>query len=101
MSLLKEYGIKEDKRFVQAKKEATRVLILVAVETIWVFSFSYLGTKVDPSNYGYIFGFPVWYFWTFLGAAILFPIVGIMLGIFTKDCELTDKTDSEDVTSSN
>src|SRR5699024_5892838 len=91
MSLLREYGIKEDKRFVQAKKEALKVLILVAVETIWVFGFSYWGSKEDPSNYTYIWGFPVWYFWTFLGAAILFPVVGMLLGIFTKDCDLEDK----------
>lgn len=90
MDLLREYGIKEDERFVQARKEALRIVLLALVEVIWVFMFAYLGTQTPPEQYSYIMGFPVWYFWGFLGCAIITPIVGIIIAHNIQDCELTD-----------
>lgn len=96
MSLLKEYSVKEDPRFKQTRKEALRILVLVIIETIWVFGFAYWGTKTDPSEYSYILGFPAWYFWAFLGAGVLVPIVSIILGLLIKDCELTDEVTTDE-----
>ncbi len=90
MSLLKEYGIKEDARFKQARKESLRIMYLVIFEFIWVYTFGYIGTKTNPSDYSYIFGFPTWFFWAFAGAGVIFPVVAIILSINIKDCSLTD-----------
>lgn len=93
MNLLEEYGIEEDPRFKQAKIEAIRILFFIIAETIWVFVCAYVGTKGTPEDYSYILGMPLWYFWAFLGAGIIFPLIAILLGIFTKDCELGNITD--------
>lgn len=91
LKLLEEYGIEEDPRFKQARIEAKRIFLLVIIETIWVFGFGYWGTTMDASQYTFIFGFPAWYFWAFLGAGIIFPIASIILGLLIKDCDLKDK----------
>lgn len=91
MNLLKEYGIKEDPRFVQARKESKRILYFVIFEFIWVYIFGYIGTKTDPNEYSYILGFPSWFFWAFAGAGIIFPIIAIILALKTQDCSLTDE----------
>lgn len=88
---MKEYGIKEDPRFKQARKEAKRIFYLVIIETVWVFSFAYWGTTMDASQYTFIWGIPAWYFWAFLGAGIIFPIAALVLGLLIKDCDLTDE----------
>lgn len=95
MSLLKEYGIKEDSRFIQARKESLRIMYLVIFEFIWVYTFGFIGTKTDPSNYSYILGFPTWFFWAFAGAGVLFPILAIILSLKTSDCSLTENLDDK------
>lgn len=90
MSLLKEYGIKEDLRFKQSRREIKRIMYLIAFEFIWVYSFGYFGTKIEPNNYTYILGFPTWFFWAFLGAGILAPSIAIILALKTEDCSLED-----------
>ncbi|MFA1820166.1 DUF997 family protein [Virgibacillus oceani] len=97
MSLLKEYGIKEDPRFKQARKESLRIMYLVIFEFIWVFTFAYIGTLSNPNNYSYILGFPIWFFWAFVGAGIVFPLIAIVLSMKTKDCSLTDNAEIPDV----
>ena len=93
VSLLKEYGIKEDPRFKQSRKESLRIMCLVIFEFIWVYSFGYLGIKVNPNDYSYILGFPMWFFWAFLGAGVIFPIIAIILSIKIKDCSLTEESE--------
>jgi len=90
MNLLKEYGIKEDSRFKQARKEIRRIIYLIVFEFIWVYTFGYIGTRTDPGNYSYVLGFPMWFFWAFAGAGVIFPIIAIILALKTKDCSLTD-----------
>lgn len=89
MSLLDEYQITEDPRFVQARKEAWGTFILVIVETVWVFSFAAWGTTSDPSQYTYVLGIPLWLLWAFLGAGIVFPILGAVYAMRLKDCEIS------------
>lgn len=90
MSLLKEYGIQEDKRFVQARKEVVRIIYLIIFEFIWVFSFAYFGTKTDPNNYSFILGMPAWFFGALAGAGFIFPIIAMILSVKTKDCSLEE-----------
>jgi uncharacterized membrane protein YhdT len=97
MSLLQEYGIEEDERFVQANKEAFRVLLFVIAETIIVFGLAIWGNSMAPGEYTYILGMPMWFFWLFLLACILFPLAAIYLGTKIKDCDLTDKLVAEDL----
>src|SRR5690625_2194349 len=96
VSLLKEYGIKEDSRFKRARKEALRIVFLVVVQTIWVFGFAYWGTKTDPEEYTFTLGMPTWYFWAFLGAGVITPVIALILGLMTEDCELTDDIPQEE-----
>lgn len=91
MDLLKEFGIKEDSRFIRARKEAFRILILIIVETCWVFAFVYWGIKADVSQYTYIGGLPMWFFWSLLGIAVIFPIWAVILAIKTEECKLTSE----------
>jgi uncharacterized membrane protein YhdT len=97
MSLLKEYGIEEDERFVQAKKEALRVLIFVIVTTIIIFSLAVWGESVEPADYPYIMGMPAWFFWAFVLGCLLFPLIAIFLGTKIADCDLTDEKVIKDV----
>ncbi len=89
MHLLKEYGIVEDPRFRQARKEAWGVFILVLIETIWVFGFAIWGTRSDPSEYTYFMGIPLWLLWAFIGAGVVFPILAALYALAIKDCEIT------------
>lgn len=89
MSLLDEYQITEDPRFVQARKEAWGTFFLVIIETIWVFGFAIWGTMSDPEQYTYFMGVPLWLLWAFLGAGVLFPILAAIYAVRIKDCEIT------------
>jgi uncharacterized membrane protein YhdT len=95
MNLLEEYGIKEDPRFKQARKETYTILWFVLIETVWVFSFAIWGDVSDPKNYKYVMGVPEWFFWSFLGAGIIFPLIALFLGSRIEDCELTSRKSSQ------
>ena len=88
MDILKEYGIKKDPRFHSIGKEAVAVMVYWVLYGVWAFAFGYLGTLTPPEEYTYIMGFPTWYFWAFLGTAILFPIIGVILSLKMKDISL-------------
>lgn len=94
MNLLEEYGIKEDTRFIRAKKEAVVIVISALIEVTWAYICGYWGLKTPPENYTYTMGMPSWLFWGLLGAVIIYPIVGILLSLkWIEDCNLEDGTE--------
>lgn len=89
MNLLEEYGIKKDKRFKQAEKEAIRTLIYWVIYTAWVYGWAYYGTKIPVGDYTYIMGMPKWYFMALIVYGFLSPAAIVIIGLKIKDCNLS------------
>ena len=89
MKLLEEYGIKEDARFKQVKKEAFGIFIYWVIYSAWVYGWAYYGARIPVGDYTYIMGMPQWYFMAFLVYGILSPIACIVLALKLKDCSLS------------
>lgn len=88
MSLLEEYGLQEDPRFIQARREAWRIVWLIVVQTLWVFGFAWWGLSQAPDEALRLWGIPAWYIGAFIGVAVFFPLAAIGLALTTQDCEL-------------
>ena len=89
MDLIKEYGLEEDPRFKDTKKESIRYVISFIVLSIWVWIWAYIVAKQDPATYKWILGFPEWFFWAALAVEIIYPIWIIIQAIQIKDCNLS------------
>lgn len=89
MNLIKEYGLKEDKRMKQANKELIRFLISFVILSIWVWCWGIWGVNQDPSEYTYILNIPEWLFMVMLGTVVIYPIWLIVQAVRIKDCPLT------------
>ena len=50
MSLIDEYGLKEDKRMKQANKELIIFLISFVILSIWVWYWGFWGANQDPTS---------------------------------------------------
>lgn len=98
MSLLKEYGIKEDSRFKQGRKELRRIIAFVVIEAIYVLAFLKMGSSKNPDEYSYFLGMPVWFAWLLFGVSFLFPLIAIIIAAKTEECSLSssDKETSEE-----
>ena len=97
MSLLKEYGIKEDPRFKQGRKELRRIIAFVVFEAIYVFIFLKMGTAQNAEEYSYILGMPVWFVWLLFGVSFLFPLIAIIIASKIEECSLlsSDKQEND------
>jgi uncharacterized membrane protein YhdT len=93
LSAVKQYNITEDPRFKRAEKEAILAFLIFILNTIWVFGFAYWGKTVNPENYHYFWGMPMWMLWAQIGGIILYPIAGIFLALYIKECSLSPKSD--------
>lgn len=89
MNLIKEYGLKEDKRMAQATKELIIFLVSFVILSIWVWYWGFVGASQDPATYTYILGFPKWFFMACLGTVVVYPICLIVQALMIKDCPLT------------
>ena len=89
MNLIKEYGLKEDKRMAQATKELIIFLISFVILSIWVWYWGFVGANQDPLTYTYILGFPKWLFMAAVGTVVVYPICLVVQALLIKDCPLT------------
>ena len=89
MNLIKEYGLKEDKRMVQDTKELIIFLISFVILSAWVWYWGFQGAAQDPLQYEYILGFPKWFFMASLGTVVVYPICLIIQAVMIKDCPLS------------
>lgn len=95
MSLLKEYGIKEDPRFKQGRKELRRIIAFVVFEAIYVFVFLKMGASENVDEYSYILGMPVWFVWLLFGVSFLFPLIAIIIASKIEECSLLSSDKKE------
>ena len=97
MSLLGEYGLIEDKRFVRARKEALTILCIVVADTIWVFGFALWGYSSGPENYTYVLGLPLWLLFASIGCVIVAPLASVVFVAFIKNETLESVCAESDV----
>ncbi len=89
MSLIDEYGLKEDKRMKQANKELIIFLISFVILSAWVWYWGFWGANQDPVTYTYIMGIPKWMFMVSIGTVVIYPICMIVQALMIKDCPLS------------
>jgi len=88
MSLLEEYGIKPDQRFLDVHKEAKITLFSWALYTAWCWGWAIFGSITPVEEYKYILGMPQWFFMTIIVYASS-PIICWIVTLMIKDCTLS------------
>ena len=80
---------REDPRYGQANREALLGLLLFAANFLWWYLFAY-GLGGGPvSEYGYVLGFPAWFFWScILGYVVFAVLTWMMVRFLFKDMPL-------------
>lgn len=56
--------MRDDPRFPQANREALYALAAYALYFLWWYATAYGLGDGDPAAYGYVWGFPAWFFWS-------------------------------------
>lgn len=86
---------REDPRFKQCNKETIVMIILLALNMLWWYAFAYgLGSR-PPSEYGFIFGLPDWFFWSCVVGYVVFSLAAFLaVRFFFKDVPLDDSDSS-------
>lgn len=89
--------MKIDRRFRQANFEALCSVGLALLFFVWWYAFAYgLGEK-DPSQYGWILGFPDWFFYSaVLGPALFCVLACLMVRFLFKPMPLDPHEKGED-----
>jgi uncharacterized membrane protein YhdT len=79
----------KNKRFAQANKEAWLTLGLYALYFLWWYGFAYGLGSGDPKEYGYILGFPAWFFFSCIaGCPVLTFALWAVLRKYFRDIPL-------------
>lgn len=78
-SLLDEYGIEPDPRFIRARREAKIIFGYMASTIVFFVGVSYWGAANFNGNYTYIMGMPPYFLISLLGA-FAFLIIGVFIG---------------------
>lgn len=81
MSLLDEYEIMVDSRFRRARKEAKIIFVYMFTMIVSFLAISYWGMLSYDGGFQYVAGMPL-YFLVALISAILFLVVGALIGLF-------------------
>ena len=87
-SLLEEYGIERDPRFVQARQEAKVIFMYMASTVVFFVGISAWGTMTATGGYSYLFGMPT-YFFIIIAGACGFLVIGMLIGLrYIEDASL-------------
>lgn len=78
-SLLDEYDIEPDPRFVQARREAKIIFGYMASTIVFFVGISYWGAASFDGSYSYVMGMPPYFLVSLLGA-FGFLIAGVFIG---------------------
>lgn len=78
-SLLDEYGIEPDPRFVRARREAMIIFSYMVSTIVFFVGVSYWGAASFDGSYTHIIGMPPYFLISLLGAFV-FLIVGVFIG---------------------
>lgn len=83
----------EDRRFLQADREAFICLGLYALYFLWWYFTAYSLGDGNPESYTYVCGFPTWFFYScIVGYPIITVVLWIVVRLFFKEMPI----DSED-----
>jgi len=75
-----------DKRFKIAHREALIGVILVIINFIWWYGFSYGLGSAKVEDYQYIWGLPAWFFYScIVGTLLMIVLVSLTVKFFFKD----------------
>ena len=87
---------KNDKRFLQANREALFALAAYALYFLWWYLTAYGLGSDSPDNYGYTLGMPDWFFYScVLGYPVACLLVWGLVRFFFKDMPLDDDDASQ------
>ncbi|WLD93101.1 YhdT family protein [Alkalihalobacillus sp. AL-G] len=88
--------LQEDRRFRVSNREALMGVGLALLNFIWWYAFAYgLGGK-PVSEYGFILGFPAWFFYSCLLGFVLFSVlVYVMVKFLFVEVPFEDKEGEE------
>jgi uncharacterized membrane protein YhdT len=90
--------MKQDKRCRQANREALLALAVYALYFAWWYVFGYGMGGGAPEEYGYVFGFPAWFFYScIVGYPLITVLLWVVVRFFFKDIPLeADESNTED-----
>lgn len=87
-------GIKEDKRYKQANREALIAVGMFILNFVWWYGFAYgLGSK-PVDEYTYVMGFPSWFFYSCILGFIVFSFATwFVVKTFFKEIPLDEEAE--------
>lgn len=72
---------RQDRRFIQADREALLALTVYGLYFLWWYAFGFGVGDCNPDEYTYVFGFPAWFFYSCI---VGYPLVTILLWMIVR-----------------
>ena len=84
-------SFREDPRFARANREAGASILFSAGYFVWWYAFAYGLGRGSVEDYGFVLGFPAWFFWSCIaGGAIFCALLPLFLNRIFLDVPLDD-----------